>query len=84
MAGMFVGQTSGSVCVAVTGAAPGVMRAAEMEAALGGDFSSAAIKDIQVSTTGLNSDVHTSAEYRAHLVNAMARYAVDAADGRLL
>jgi len=81
MVGVFVAQTSSGVRVAVTGAGPGVFRVADMEAALGGDFSSAAIKDIQVSADGLNSDIHASADYRAHLVNVMARRAVDAANG---
>ncbi len=37
-----------------------------------------AIKDIAIPDTDLNSDIHASAEYRAHLVNVMARRAVAA------
>ena len=37
-----------------------------------------AIKDIAIPDDGLNSDIHASAEYRAHLVNVMARRAVAA------
>jgi carbon-monoxide dehydrogenase medium subunit len=66
------------VRVAVTGAGPCVFRASEMEAALGGNFTADAIKDIQIPADGLNSDIHASAEYRAHLVNVMARRAVAA------
>ena len=41
---------------------------------------SAAIKDIKIPSKDLNSDIHGSAEYRAHLVGVMARRAVDAAN----
>ncbi len=41
-------------------------------------FTADAIKDIQIKEDGLNSDIHASAEYRAHLVNVMARRAVAA------
>ena len=51
-----------------------------MEEALAKNFSSAAIKDIKIPADGLNSDIHGSAEYRAHLVGVMARRAVDAAN----
>jgi carbon-monoxide dehydrogenase medium subunit len=49
-----------------------------MEAALARSFSADAIKDIAIPADGLNSDIHASAEYRAHLVNVMARRAVAA------
>ena len=51
-----------------------------MEVALAKNFSSDAIKDIKVPADGLNSDIHGSAEYRAHLVTVMARRAVDQAN----
>jgi carbon-monoxide dehydrogenase medium subunit len=74
--GVFVARTAGGVRVAVTGAGPCVFRVPEMEAALGKSFSADAIKDIAIPQDGLNSDIHASAEYRAHLVNVMARRAV--------
>lgn len=77
--GVFVARTSGGVRVAVTGAGPGVFRAADMEKALSGNFSPDAISGVKVDASDLNSDIHASAEYRAHLVGVMAKRAVAAA-----
>src|SRR3954462_7950176 len=76
--GVFVAKTQAGVRVAVTGAGPSVFRVPEMEAALAKSFTPDAIKDIAIKDDGLNSDIHASAEYRAHLVNVMARRAVQA------
>ena len=80
MVGVFVAKTKDGVRVAVTGAGPAVFRVKAMEEALAKNFTSAAIKDIKVPSKDLNSDIHGSAEYRAHLVGVMARRAVDAAN----
>lgn len=80
MVGVFVAKTASGVRVAVTGAGPCVFRVKAMEDALSKNFSSDAIKDIKVPADGLNSDIHGSAEYRAHLVTVMARRAVDQAN----
>ncbi len=77
--GVMVAKTGGGVRVAVTGAGPGVFRVAEMEQALASNFSADAVKGIKVPSAGLNSDMHASAEYRAHLVSVMAAQAVTAA-----
>ena len=80
MVGVFVSQDkAGKVRVAVTGAGPSVFRVPEMESALEKNFSPDALAGVSVSSNGLNSDMHGSAEYRAHLVNVMARRAVAAA-----
>jgi aerobic carbon-monoxide dehydrogenase medium subunit len=76
--GVFVARTAGGVRVAVTGAGPCVFRQKDMEAALAKSFTPDAIKDIAQAEHGLNADIHASAEYRAHLVNVMARRAVAA------
>jgi carbon-monoxide dehydrogenase medium subunit len=53
-----------------------VFRVPEMERALEISFTPDALQGISVPANGLNSDMHASAEYRAHLVNVMARRAV--------
>ena len=81
MAGVFVARAGdGGVRVAVTGAgANGVFRHAGMEAALAGNWSPEAAAAVAVDASGLLSDLHGSAEYRANLVKVMAKRAVAAA-----
>jgi aerobic carbon-monoxide dehydrogenase medium subunit len=80
MVGVFVSQDkAGKVRVAVTGAGPSVFRVPDMERALEKSFTPDALVGISIGADGLNSDMHASAEYRAHLVNIMARRAVAAA-----
>jgi aerobic carbon-monoxide dehydrogenase medium subunit len=77
--GVMVARTGGGARVAVTGAGPVVFRQKEMEAALGKSWSADAVAAVTQSAAGLNSDIHASAEYRAHLVTVMAKRAVAAA-----
>ncbi|HEX5795286.1 MAG TPA: xanthine dehydrogenase family protein subunit M [Geminicoccaceae bacterium] len=77
--GVMVAQTAGGVRVAVTGAGPCVFRAKDFEQALASSFTPDALDRVSVSPNGLNSDIHASAEYRAHLVKIMAKRAVAAA-----
>jgi carbon-monoxide dehydrogenase medium subunit len=79
--GVFVSKTGNNVRVAVTGAGPVVFRQTEMEKALSANFTPQAIEKITHKADGLNSDIHASAEYRAHLVGVMARRAVAEANG---
>ncbi len=74
--GVMVARTGGGVRVAVTGAGPCVFRASAMEQALSGNFSPDALNGVSVPAGDLNSDIHASAEYRAHLIGVMAKRAV--------
>jgi len=75
--GVFVAKSAGDVRVAITGAGDdGVFRHAAMEQALASSFNPEAIKGVMVEPDGLMSDLHATAEYRANLVNVMARRAV--------
>ena len=77
MVGVFVARTAAGVRVAITGAGQdGVFRHTAMEQALSGNFSPDAIAGIVTPAGGLNSDIHASSEYRAHLIGVMARRAV--------
>ena len=79
LVGVFVAKTAAGVRVAVTGAgAGGVFRVDAMEAALSVTFSPSALDGITVPADGLNSDIHGSADYRAHLISVMAKRAVAA------
>jgi carbon-monoxide dehydrogenase medium subunit len=80
--GVFVSEGGSGVRVAVTGAAPSAFRTPEMEKALTSKFAPDAVAAIKVSASGLNSDIHASSEYRAHLVTVMAKRAVQAALGK--
>jgi aerobic carbon-monoxide dehydrogenase medium subunit len=55
-----------------------VFRATRIEEALARSFTPAAAKGVAIDASGLNSDLHASAEYRAHLVSVMASRAVAA------
>jgi aerobic carbon-monoxide dehydrogenase medium subunit len=80
LVGVFVAVLAdGSIRAAVTGAGPRVFRAASIEAALAGSFTAAAAESASISAEGLNSDIHGSAEFRAHLVPVLAGRAVAAA-----
>lgn len=79
MAGAFISKGPMGLRVAINGAAPCVFRQAEMETALGRNWSADSVAGIKQAADDLNSDIHGSAEYRAHLVTVMAKRAVVAA-----
>lgn len=77
--GVMVAKFGDKVRVGVTGAAGSAFRASDFEAALEKNFSSEVLLGIAVSPDDLLSDIHCTNEYRAHLVNVMARRAIAAA-----
>jgi carbon-monoxide dehydrogenase medium subunit len=80
LVGVFVSKRGSDIRVAVTGAGSnGVFRVPAFEEALKKRFSPKSIEGIAVPADGMNSDIHASAEYRAHLVGVMARRALAAA-----
>jgi carbon-monoxide dehydrogenase medium subunit len=50
-----------------------------LEDRLASKFDPAAAESIELDPADLNSDLHASAEYRAHLTKVMARRAIEAA-----
>lgn len=78
LTGVFVAKDkSGEVRATATGASSsGVMRLGAIEAALKTNWSAAALDNVKVSATGLMSDIHGSADYRANLIKVMAQRAV--------
>ena len=80
LVGVAVAETASGIRVAVTGAgSSGVFRSTELEAALAKGFNPASLAGVRVPSTGLNSDIHADADYRANLIAVMARRAVAAA-----
>jgi carbon-monoxide dehydrogenase medium subunit len=82
LTGVFVAQLAdGSVRVAVTGAASSVFRATALEDALKASFTPAAARAVSIAPNDLNTDLHASADYRAHLIPVLTARAVAKALG---
>lgn len=77
LAGVFVSRSGPrEVRVAVTGAASNAFRLTEAEAILSEDFRPEALSDLNVQDEDMNSDIHASREYRAHIVSVLTRRCV--------
>jgi carbon-monoxide dehydrogenase medium subunit len=77
MVGVFVAKTAAGARVAITGAGQGgVFRHAGLERALSANFSPDAVAGVPISADDLNSDIHASAPYRAHLIGVITKRAV--------
>jgi aerobic carbon-monoxide dehydrogenase medium subunit len=80
LVGVAVAKRGSEVRVAVTGAgSDGVFRWKEAEAKLASNFAASALDGLTISASGLNGDIHGSADYRAHLIGVMTKRAVAAA-----
>ena len=75
---MFVAKHKKDVNVAVTGAKSCVYIDQDLSKKLSSNFSVSAIEGMEVKSSGMNSDMHASAEYRANLVSLYAKKAVEA------
>jgi carbon-monoxide dehydrogenase medium subunit len=83
LVGVFVAKRGSEIRVAVTGAGSnGVFRVPSFEEALKKRFSPKSLEGLTIPADGMNSDIHGSAEYRAHLVSVLARRAVADAIGK--
>lgn len=80
--GVFVASDKDGVRAAVTGAGDdGVFRSKPVEAALAKSFTPEALDGVNISASGLMTDMHASADYRANLIAVMAKRATAMANG---
>jgi aerobic carbon-monoxide dehydrogenase medium subunit len=80
LVGVFASKRGSEIRVVVTGAgANGVFRVPSFEEALKKRFAPKSLEGMTIPADGMASDIHGSAEYRAHLVGVLARRAVAAA-----
>jgi carbon-monoxide dehydrogenase medium subunit len=74
--GVYIAKLKKEIRVAVTGVESCVFRCKKIEKALTDHFSESSINNINISSNGFNSDIHASAEYRAHIIKVMAKKAI--------
>ncbi|MBM08186.1 MAG: carbon monoxide dehydrogenase [Magnetovibrio sp.] len=83
LVGVMVSRNDSIVRVAVTGAGPSVFRINQIEKALEASFTAASLDEVPIKHADLNTDLHASAEYRAHLIKVLAARAVRKAANQL-
>mgnify|MGYP000069496816 FL=1 len=76
--GVYVAKLKKEIRVAITGVESCVFRCKKLEDALTNNFSVLAIDNVNISSKGFNSDIHASAEYRAHIIKVMSKKAIEA------
>ena len=76
--GVYLAKHKSGINIAVTGAKPCVYNDKDLAKALSKNFSPSAIDSVKITSAGMNSDIHASADYRANMVKAFAKKAVDA------
>jgi aerobic carbon-monoxide dehydrogenase medium subunit len=82
MVGVFIAQFDAGVRVAVTGASSGgVFRHQGLEDALTKSFTPEAAAAVKIDASGLNSDIHATAAYRANLISVQTQRGVTKALG---
>jgi aerobic carbon-monoxide dehydrogenase medium subunit len=74
--GVMVASTGDGIRVAVTGAGACAFRVPAFEQALEKKLAPESLEGLTIESDDLNGDLHASPEYRAHLVQVMARRAV--------
>ena len=76
--GVYVAKHKTGINVGVTGAKSCVYNDKDLAGALTKNFSSSAIDSVKISSSGMNSDIHASSDYRANMVKAFATKGVAA------
>ena len=76
--GVYVAKHKSGVNVAVTGAKSCVYNDKNLSGILSKNFAADAINNTKFSASGMNSDIHASADYRANMVKVFAKKAVEA------
>ena len=76
--GVYVAKHKSGINVSVTGAKSCVYSDKDLAEALKKNFSQSAIDSVKISSSGMNSDIHASANYRANMVKTFAKKAVGA------
>ena len=71
-------MTGVQTCALPIWAKPCVYNDKSLAKALSNKFSSSVVDSVRISSSGMNSDIHASSEYRANMVKVFAKKAVEA------